>query len=131
MADTTILTEVKSRLTQLGYTATDSDDNALNYLIAKVLEEIYAACNISEMPADNSLKYVEIDMICGEFLQQKKLMGTIDGFDFSQGLKALTEGDVSMTFSDAETTEIKFDRMVNWLLTHGQEQLIAARRMKW
>ena len=45
-----MIEEIKLRLASLGYEATVEDDGVIQYLIAKVEEEIKNGTNLSEVP---------------------------------------------------------------------------------
>ena len=64
-----------NRLNDLGYNYKESKDKAIleSFVIPKVENHIKNETNQTEVPEE--LKYVAIDMVCGEFLFAKKNSG--------------------------------------------------------
>jgi hypothetical protein len=125
---------VDLRLRSLGYSVQESDAWMIAFIIQKVANTIKNICNISVVP--KSLKQVAIDMICGEFLLNKKNTGQLDGFEIdvdSPALKQTQSGDTNVVFAleGMKTPEQRLDAVINYLMTYGLNQLIGFRRIKW
>lgn len=124
---------VVARLAMLGYTATDKDEAAIKFNINKCEELLKGDLNVQEIP--EGLFYVEVDMVAGRFLYDKKTAGTLTGYDFSAPAKQIHEGDISVTFAGAsdgaQTPEARFDAMLHTLMHPSELLLSAYRRLKW
>ena len=120
--------EVVQRLQSLGYTVTTADEWLLNFCIEKVIQHIKNNCNVAEVPS--GLRYVAIDMICGEFLYGKKSSGQSIGIDFEGVVKSIKEGDTTITFTDADSAESQYDALVSYLM-HTDTDFTTYRRFRW
>lgn len=129
-----IFDEVIKRLESFGYTYTQSDIHNIDYAIAKIGTYIKNFCNIEEIP--ERLQFVYIDIVCGEFLQEKKSSGQLklSDLDLSKpALKSISEGDTNISYATGEgsqTDEQKLDSLINCLLNY-QNQLYKFRRIVW
>lgn len=132
----TVYEAVVARLAMLGYTVTDADKPGLEYLIKECEQDILD--NINQKVLPDGLFYTLVDMVAGQFLFDKKAAGELDGvggIDFSAPVKAITEGDVTITFAGsgdgATSAEARFDAMLDGLI-HPKDSILAAyRRMRW
>lgn len=128
---------VVSRLSMLGYAATedDKDKPALEYLIAKCRAELLANINHKEVP--DGLFYTLVDMVAGSFLHDKLAAGDleIEGIDFSQQPKSITEGDVKVDFAGASdgvsSAEMRFRSQLDAMIHPSESILGAFRRLRW
>ena len=131
----TKLEEVKKRLESFGYKTSESDDFALNFVISKIDEYIKNFCNIKEIPEE--INYAFIDMVCSEFLLEKKSSGSLNlsDLDFSSpAIKSISEGDTSVTYAFGDgtmTNEQKLDVLVNYLADNFRKELYRFRRFVW
>ena len=121
------------RLKDFGYTATNSDEPALHYLIDKWGQYVLDFCNIETIPTGVESKL--IDKICGEFLYYKKNSGQLgETYDFEAPAKIIKEGDTSITMSYGEggkTPEQRFDNMLTSLMQSFDKNLVKYRRLAW
>ncbi|MGL5514386.1 MAG: hypothetical protein ACRDBM_14290 [Sporomusa sp.] len=120
--------DVIERLLSFGYTVTAADEWVLNYCIEKVTQHIKNNCNVAKVP--DGLRYVAIDMICGEFLYGKKASGQSVGLDFEGVVKSVKEGDTTVTFNDSDSAEDKYDALVSYLM-HTETDFATFRRLRW
>ncbi|MDE6589390.1 MAG: hypothetical protein K2K53_03385 [Oscillospiraceae bacterium] len=126
---------VVSRLAMLGYTATEDDRPALEYLIAQCRVELLVDINRGEVP--DGLFYTLVDMAAGSFLHSKLAAGGLEigGLDFSQQPKSITEGDVSVTFAggsdDTASPEARFLAVLDGMMHPPESVLGAFRRLRW
>ena len=126
---------VVPRLAMLGYSATEADKPALEYLIAKCRVELLTNINHKEVP--EGLFYTLVDMAVGSFLHEKLVAGAleIEGLDFSSSAKSITEVDVSITFAGASdgtaTPEARFLATLDGMVHPPEKILGAFRRLKW
>lgn len=123
-----MLEDVTSRLAALGYTVTDADTWLLTFIVGKVEETIKNECNIDEVP--DGLHYVEVDMVCGEFLLAKQGSGQELGIDVEAAVKQIKEGDTQITYAIPDNS-ITLDGLIDILRNGGRGQFAAYRRFKW
>jgi len=121
-------TDVIGRLKSFGCLVLDTDQWALEYLIAKVTNEIKNECNISGIP--EGLHHIAIDMVCGEFMQMKKGTGQLDDLDVEATLKQIHEGDTTITYAVADKS-ITLDGLIEYLINGQRSQFITYRRVSW
>lgn len=131
-----IYNDVADRLARLGYIVSSPgfSDPAVEYAINLAAEKIKSHINRSEIP--DGLKYTWIDMSAGLFLFDLKSSGQLgDGFDFSQAVKRISEGDVSVEYageSDGSSTpESRFDNLINSLINPPACLFSRYRRLVW
>jgi hypothetical protein len=122
------------RLQSLGYTLQDNDPWLVSFMAQKVAKEILTKCNLSEIP--KGLEEIAIDMICGEFLLNKKGSGQLAGFeaDINAALLKQTEsGDTSVTFAVEATTspEQRLDLVIAHLINYGKTEFANFRKLRW
>jgi hypothetical protein len=121
--------DVTARLASLGYAVTEADAFALGFLIRKTENRILTDCNVSEIP--EGLRNVAVDMVCGEFLFEKKQSGRLgEDFDAETAIKSIKEGDTQITYAVGDAAN-PVDRLINHLMNHGKPQLAGYRRFAW
>lgn len=126
---------VASRLAMLGYIATEDDKPALEYLIAQCRAELLTNINHKELP--DGLFYTLVDMVAGSFLHDKLAAGDleIEGVDFSQQPKSITEGDVKVDFAGASdgagSAEARFRSKLDGMMHPPESILGTFRRLRW
>ena len=129
--------DVLKRLESLEYIwdPTDTADYwMINFLIEKVTNAIKNECNVSDIP--EGLYHVAVDMVCGEFLANKKSAGALDGFavDLSKiPIKQVANGDTNVVFAVESVTspEKGLDRLIDYLLNFGKSEFVTYRKIKW
>ena len=122
--------DVAIRLQTLGYNIDEGDNAALVYVINGTEQYIKNYCNISEIP--DELYYVAVDMAAGTMLKTKFSTGadTCKDIDFiSDGIKSITEGDVSVTYSDSGGSFNRYEKLIDSLLSRKSE-LIKYRKLR-
>ncbi|MGL5513622.1 MAG: hypothetical protein ACRDBM_10375 [Sporomusa sp.] len=120
--------DVILRLQSFGYTVTTEDEWMLKFCMDKVVTHIKNNCNVAKVP--KGLWPIAIDMICGEFLYGKKASGQSVGIDFEAVVKSVKEGDTTITFTDADSAEDKYDALISYLM-HTETDFAAFRRLRW
>lgn len=124
-----------ARLAMLGYTATDGDKPGLEYMIAKCEAELLADINHKEVP--EGLFYTLVDMVAGSFLHEKLAAGglEIEGLDFDQPAKSITQGDIKVDFAGASdgvgSAEARFRSRLDAMMHPPESVLGAFRRLRW
>ena len=127
---TTLITEIKERLTSLGYTATDADDKSIQFQLNKVEEHIKHWCNIDEVP--DCLKYVVIERVCGEFLLEKASFNQLDDSLVESLVKTTKIGDTEIQYQVGATTPLDILRsQCKNMISYGLSDLKAHRRLSW
>lgn len=120
---------IKERLVSLGYECAESDDFALKFTIEKAEQYIKHFCNISEVPA--CLEHVLVDMVCGDFLIQKKTMGQLTSIQIEPIVKRLTEGDTTVEYAATTDREATFNAYLDKMVHGHTDDLIAHRKLRW
>ena len=124
--------EVIARLAMLGYTATEVDNEHLDYEITFVVNYALNFCNVTELP--EIVKPKMIDRICSQFLLIKKNSGNLEGFNYDAAIKSIKEGDTQIQYaidSGGDTPENRFDAMVRELKNTLDKWLVPYRRLRW
>lgn len=121
--------DVIIRLKSLGYDTDESDGTALENAIRETVYYIKAYCNICEIPEE--LYNTAIDMAAGRFLREKLAEGKGINIDLEdEDIKAVTEGDVSVTFSDSSGKISRYEDLID-SLSDKNDVLICYRRVRW
>ena len=127
---TTLIEEIKNRLTSLGYTVADEDDKSIEFLINKVEQNIKHWCNIDEVP--DCLKYVVIERVCGEFLLEKASFNQLDETLVNSLVKSTKIGDTEINYQVGATTPLDILRsQCKNMTSYGLSDLKAHRRLAW
>ena len=124
---------VTKRLESFGYTLKPNDEYTLEFLLEKTKLDILNFCNIKELPLE--LNYVAVDMVCGEFLLEKKSVGALNLNDIdlnAVAIKSISEGDTSVTYATENTQGAlqKLDTLIQNLLD-SKKYLYKFRRIAW
>ena len=122
---------VLKRLVSFGYFLKEDDSWELSYFIANVESQIKNSCNTTSIP--EGLSYAAVDMICGEFLMNRKNSGRIElsDLDLAGAITSISEGDVSVSFDTNSTDEVRFNQLINYLMNKGKGDFICFRKLKW
>lgn len=117
---------IARRLGELGYEVSDKDSELLLFCKNKVENHIKNYCNLPAVP--DGLNEIFIDRACGEFLFSKQQSGNLNSENFDNcNIKSISEGDVSVTFSDEKVTE----KFIEKLLQCGGGELNCYRKIRW
>lgn len=135
-------TKIYERLISLGYAIenevgeggdiiyhpTPTDLTIITVLKNKIVNAIKSDCNIDEIPTE--IEGLVVDNIIGEFLFDKKTMGTlvIDDMDLN-AVKSISEGDTSIQFADGSSQSEMLDTLIKYLLR--PIDLSGYRRIRW
>ena len=87
--------DVIDRLKQLGYVATETDYDQIDFELKKIINYTLNYCNIQELP-----EIVEprlIDRVCSDCLYCKKNSGSLDGFNYDSVIKSIKEGNTTVS----------------------------------
>ncbi len=114
---------IAGRLAGLGYEISEDDAELISFCSKKVENDIKNRTNLADIP--EGLREVFIDRVCGEVLMSKLMSGELDGGE--GGVKSITEGDVSVSFSGGVSVRDLIDR----LLASGRGELICYRKIRW
>ena len=127
-----MLEDVKERLASFDYQVTEADSWMLTFLIQKVENHIKNICNVSTIPEE--LLNIAVDMVVGEFLLNKKSIGSLEGFNLETAIKQIQEGDTSITYAIGDgdlTPEKRLDLLIDYLMNRGKNEIISHRSIKW
>lgn len=116
--------EVITRLCTLGYAATENDNPLIDYLIDSVYQSVLNETNCDEMP--EGLKFVAIDMVCGQILTSKLANNQID---VEQVVTSIREGDTSVSYANGGDPK-EFLKTYYSNLIHNK-QLYKYRKLVW
>lgn len=122
---------VLKRLDSLGYTfEVEHDGWMISFAIHKVEAKIKNDCNVPEIP--EGLIPCAVDMVCGEFLLDKKQTGqlNLEGLDLDGAISSIREGDTTVNFDTSATDEQKFNNFIAHLMD-GKGDFVCYRKMRW
>jgi hypothetical protein len=123
----------EEELQAFGYTLTESDDALLSLCVTKVVTYTQNEINSEDIPA--KLIPFLVDMICGEFLQVKKVFApdSLTAVDLSAAVKRIQAGDTSTEFAvdSKQTAEGRLDTVITGLMNAGKRQFSCFRRLRW
>ena len=123
--------DVVNMLTALGVTGADADP-LLDILLKNVQQRILNKTNQSVIPEE--LAGVAVYMAVGEYLNMKKAIGQLTGFDLDAAIKQLQEGDTNITFAVGEgslTPEQRLNSLIDYLINGRSDELYRFRKMVW
>ena len=118
-------------LTALGV-AGAADDPLLDIVLNNVQWRIKNLSNLSEIP--EGLESLAVSMAVGEYLNAKKAMGQLTGFDLDAAIKQIQEGDTNTVFALGEgslTPEQRLNVLIDYLINGRSDELYRFRKMVW
>ena len=124
--------DIIDRLTQLGYTATESDNAQIDFELQKIIN--YVINNFTRKDVPEILEPRIIDRVCSDFLYYKKNSGSLEGFNYDAVIKQIKEGDTSITYAvgqGEDTPENRFDAFVKSLERGFDKWCVPHRRLQW
>ena len=126
------LTNIVTRLGQLGYDATEADYPAIEFTLNSIVNYTLNYCNITEVPEIVEPRLT--DRVCADFLFYKKNSGSLEGFNYDNVIKSIKEGDTTLTYAvgqGEDTPENRFDNFVK-KLERGYDKWITPHRcIRW
>ena len=123
--------DVVAMLTALGVTGAGADP-LLDILLMNVQQRIMNKINCSTIP--EGLEGVAVYMAVGEYLNAKKAMGQLTGFDLDAAVKSIQEGDTNITFALGEgssTPEQRLNSLIDYLINGRIGEIYRYRRLVW
>jgi hypothetical protein len=123
---------VIDRLKQLGYTATESDYDHIDFELGKTQNYVMNYCNIVTIP--DILDPRIIDRVCSDFLYYKKNSGSLKGFNYDAVIKSIKEGDTQIQYAvgqGEDTPENRFDAFVKSLERGFDKWCTPYRKLRW
>lgn len=123
--------QVISMLTALGVTGAATDP-LLDILLQNVQQRILNKTNQSVIP--EGLESVAIYMAVGEYLNMKKTVGQLTGFDLDAAIKQIQEGDTNTVFAIGEgslTPEQRLNGLIDYLINGRSDELYKYRKLVW
>lgn len=122
---------VLKRLVSFGYKLKINDTWTICFAVQKVEHHITNSCNTIKVP--DELFYTAVDMVCGEFLFDKKQTGKLEltDLDLNGAITQIHEGDVTVQFASGSSDEDKFNSFLNYLLHNGEGDFVCYRKLKW
>ena len=122
---------VLKRLVSFGYFLKEDDSWELSFFMVNVESQIKNSCNTTSIP--EGLNHLAVDMICGEFLMNRKNSGRLElsDLDLSGAITSISEGDVSVSFDAASSDEEKFNQLVSYLMNKRKGDFVCYRKLRW
>lgn len=123
--------QVISMLTALGVTVATTDP-LLDILLQNVQQRILNKTNQSVIP--EGLESVAVYMAVGEYLNMKKTVGQLTGFDLDAAIKQIQEGDTNTVFAIGEgslTPEQRLNGLIDYLINGRSDELYRYRKLVW
>ena len=123
--------QVISMLTALGVTGAATDP-LLDILLQNVQQRILNKTNQSVIP--EGLENVAVYMAVGEYLNMKKTVGQLTGFDLDAAIKQIQEGDTNTVFAIGEgslTPEQRLNGLIDYLINGRSDELYRYRKLVW
>lgn len=123
--------QVISMLTALGVTGAATDP-LLDILLQNVQQRILNKTNQSVIP--EGLESVAVYMAVGEYLNMKKTVGQLTGFDLDAAIKQIQEGDTNTVFAIGEgslTPEQRLNGLIDYLINGRSDELYRYRKLIW
>lgn len=123
--------QVISMLTALGVTGAATDP-LLDILLQNVQQRILNKTNQSVIP--EGLEGVAVYMAVGEYLNMKKTVGQLTGFDLDAAIKQIQEGDTNTVFAIGEgslTPEQRLNGLIDYLINGRSDELYRYRKLVW
>ena len=121
--------EIKQRLSSFGYAVNSNDTFALTFLMRKVERHIEHLCNVNEVP--DGLDQVCVDIVCGEFLTEKKATGQLTDEQMIEVVKRIQDGDTTVEMAGTSDANAIYDAFVNRLTNSYEDDIIRYRRLVW
>lgn len=123
--------QVISMLTAFGVTWVVGDP-LLDILLQNVQQRILNKTNQSVIP--EGLESVAVYMAVGEYLNMKKTVGQLTGFDLDAAIKQIQEGDTNTVFAIGEgslTPEQRLNGLIDYLINGRSDELYSYRKLVW
>lgn len=123
--------QVISMLTALGVTGAATDP-LLDILLQNVQQRILNKTNQFVIP--EGLESVAVYMAVGEYLNMKKTVGQLTGFDLDAAIKQIQEGDTNTVFAIGEgslTPEQRLNGLIDYLINGRSDELYRYRKLVW
>lgn len=122
---------VLKRLVSLGYSLREDDGWMISFAMQKVENHIKSSCNTTSVP--DGLFHVAVDMVCGEFLSTLNHAGmlTLENLDLNGAITSIKEGDIQVNFGSGSSDSEKFGVLLDYLLHHGERDLVCYRKLSW
>ena len=124
--------DVIARLKQLGYDASNEDNDHIDFELNKIHNYVMNYCNINTIPTIIDPRI--IDRVCSEFLYYKKNSGSLNGFNYEAVIKSIKEGDTTISYAvgqGEDTPENRFDAFVKSLERGFDKWITPHRRLRW
>lgn len=119
-----------NRLKALTYEVQESDAFSIAFLLQKIENTIKHECNVDVIP--EGLYFIAADMVCGEFLMNKRATNSLDGsFDINGLFKTVKVGDVNVQLDESTSDDKKLLDLCNYLMSYGLGEFIRYRKMIW
>lgn len=125
--------DIVNRLGMFKCEVTEGQEKTIQYLIEKTLNSInnYTNQNYNEENMPYGIYYIVVDKVSGEYLQIKRVTGSLEGYDFTPLIKDIQEGDTKIGYSTSFSQADLIDGAINFLIKGKDDELIRYRRLVW
>lgn len=123
---------VLGRLESLSCALNKDDGWLIGFAINKVENYIKNSCNTASIP--DGLKFVAVDRICGEVLQNMKQTGRLDEtFNLETAIKQVQTGDTNVVFATdaSQSPEQRLNQLISHLIDSGKGEFVCYRKIRW
>lgn len=127
--DTTFLDKIDLRLQSFSYELQSDDVWIIGFCIQSVASTIKNECNIATIPKE--LEAMAVDMVCGEFLAEKKALGQLNEEQVEPIIKSISEGDTSYTYAEEESKDKLLSKVLDTMRKGNESELLKYRRIVW
>lgn len=125
--------QIVNRLKQLGYTATEADNDQIDFELTKIRNYVINNFTRNEKIPE-ILDPRIVDRVCCDFLYYKKNSGSLEGFNYDVVIKQIKEGDTTISYAvgqGEDTPENRFDAFVKSLERGFDKWCTPHRRLIW
>lgn len=120
---------VDFRLQSFSYELKNEDAWTIGFLIQSTTSTIKNECHITKIP--NDLYFVMVDMVCGEFLAEKKSIGQLTEEQIAPIIKSISEGDTSYTYAEEESKDKLLSKALDRMRTGSKSEFLKHRSIVW
>lgn len=125
--------DIVNRLDMFNCKVAEGQEKTIQYLIKKILNSVNNCTNqnYDEENIPSGIYYIVIDKVTGEYLQLKRTLGNLEGYDFTPLIKDIQEGDTKIGYSTSLSQADLLDKAIDFLINGKDIELIKYRRFAW
>lgn len=125
-----LLEQIYSNISKLGLTYID-ENHTLN-ILKIAFNSTFDFINLNFAPSFdfNSIEHIISDITIGEYLLLIKNSDLGNRLNFQDSVKAISEGEVSLTYFEGQSNQVKLDLLIDHFLGKKKE-LLAFKAVCW